>query len=187
MKVKQLKINSFRGIRDLTLDFDLNEPTVFIGINGVGKSSILDCLAILLSWFNASIQNIRNEGIYFSDSDINNQSSRTQNKITVCTPHLEDFSWSLIKRNPDFLFPKGKQYVNNIKKLVLKIYDNYNNGILGSLPIAIYYPTQRAVLDIILETKQEDLFETFKAYDLALTPQKINFNSFFEWFRNREI
>ncbi|MFN4876649.1 MAG: AAA family ATPase, partial [Aphanizomenon sp.] len=42
-------MQSFRGIGDLTIDFDEKEPTVFIGINGVGKSSILDCLAILLS------------------------------------------------------------------------------------------------------------------------------------------
>jgi len=48
MRVKQLKMQSFRGIGDLTLDFD-EEPTVLVGINGVGKSSILDCLAILLS------------------------------------------------------------------------------------------------------------------------------------------
>lgn len=51
MKVKHLKMTAFRGIGDLTLEFDAGEPTVLIGVNGVGKSSILDCLAILLSWF----------------------------------------------------------------------------------------------------------------------------------------
>jgi len=56
MKVKRLKMTSFRGISDLTLEFHETEPTVFIGINGVGKSSILDCLAILLSWLLARIQ-----------------------------------------------------------------------------------------------------------------------------------
>ncbi len=80
MKVKQLKINSFRGIKDLTLDFNLNEPTVFIGINGVGKSSILDCLAILLSWFNVCVQDLHKQGSYFTDSDINNQSKENRHK-----------------------------------------------------------------------------------------------------------
>src|SRR5688572_4073425 len=56
MKVNRLKITSFRGISNLTLEFHETEPTVFIGINGVGKSSILDCLAILLSGFTARIQ-----------------------------------------------------------------------------------------------------------------------------------
>ena len=49
MRVKRLKMQSFRGISDLTIDFDDKEPTVFIGINGVGKSSILDCLAMWTS------------------------------------------------------------------------------------------------------------------------------------------
>ena len=56
MKVKRLKMQSFRGIGDLTLDFNQNEPTILIGINGVGKSSIIECLAILLSRFTSSIQ-----------------------------------------------------------------------------------------------------------------------------------
>ncbi|MEH2264064.1 AAA family ATPase [Nostoc sp.] len=47
MKVKRLKMQSFRGIGDLTLEFDEILPTVLIGMNGVGKSSIIDCLAIL--------------------------------------------------------------------------------------------------------------------------------------------
>jgi ABC-type cobalamin/Fe3+-siderophores transport system ATPase subunit len=49
-------MQSFRGIDDLTLEFPADEPIVFIGINGVGKSSILDCLAILLSWLIAQVQ-----------------------------------------------------------------------------------------------------------------------------------
>lgn len=56
MKVKRLTMQSFRGIGDLTLEFPTDEPIVFIGINGVGKSSILDCLAILLSCFIGRIQ-----------------------------------------------------------------------------------------------------------------------------------
>ncbi len=56
MKVKSLKITSFRGISDLTLKFNDNEPNVLIGVNGAGKTSILDCLAILLSWLIAGIE-----------------------------------------------------------------------------------------------------------------------------------
>jgi predicted ATP-binding protein involved in virulence len=49
MRVRRLKMQSFRGIDDLTLEFSNTSPTVIIGINGVGKTSILECLAILLS------------------------------------------------------------------------------------------------------------------------------------------
>ena len=48
MKIKQLRMQSFRGISDLTLGFD-SQLTVIIGNNGSGKSSILDCLSAFLS------------------------------------------------------------------------------------------------------------------------------------------
>ncbi|HEY9647691.1 MAG TPA: AAA family ATPase [Chroococcidiopsis sp.] len=51
MRVRHLKMHSYRGLGDLEIDFDTVEPTVFIGINGSGKSSILDCIALLLSSF----------------------------------------------------------------------------------------------------------------------------------------
>ncbi|OBQ32598.1 MAG: hypothetical protein AN485_21050, partial [Anabaena sp. MDT14b] len=70
MRIKQLKMQSFRGIGDLIIDFDEKEPIVFIGINGVGKSSILDCLAILLS-------NIIKEIVYPELEDSNQFSFRT--------------------------------------------------------------------------------------------------------------
>jgi len=41
MRVKRLSIKGFRGIDQMTLEFDADEPTVIIGINGVGKSSKL--------------------------------------------------------------------------------------------------------------------------------------------------
>lgn len=184
MKVKQLKINSFRGIKDLTLDFDLNEPTVFIGINGVGKSSILDCLAILLSWFNNCIENHRKEGDDISDLDINNNSNGTAIEITSCTNESENFSWSLKRRKNNFRV-EGRQIFNRIYDLVKIVYNNYKNDDIGCLPIAIYYPSQRFVLDIPLETK-ENLFEILNAYDFALTKDKADFKGFFEWYRNRE-
>jgi predicted ATP-dependent endonuclease of OLD family len=56
MKVKRLTMTSFRGIGNLTLEFPETEATILIGINGVGKSSILDCLAILLSHLTGLIQ-----------------------------------------------------------------------------------------------------------------------------------
>jgi predicted ATP-dependent endonuclease of OLD family len=48
MKVKRLELKGFRGFDQIVLDFDTSpqRPTVFIGVNGVGKSSILDSLAI---------------------------------------------------------------------------------------------------------------------------------------------
>jgi predicted ATP-dependent endonuclease of OLD family len=81
MKVKRLKMQAFRGIGDLTLDFDETSPTVLIGINGVGKSSILDCLAILLSRFTSSIEHSTPSGRLFREEDITNGQKETHNAM----------------------------------------------------------------------------------------------------------
>ncbi|ELS02840.1 putative ATP-binding protein involved in virulence [Xenococcus sp. PCC 7305] len=185
MKVKQLKINSFRGISELTLDFDLNEPTVFVGINGAGKSSILDCLAILLSWFTARVQNPQGSGSYFSDSDINNKSKETHNKITAYTSNLQDISWSLTKVKKGYK-KETNTNLSGIKQLADHIKCHHLANHRAPLPLAVYYPTNRAVLDVPLRIKQKHLFEPINSYDLALTKGKIDFRRFFEWFRNRE-
>ncbi len=187
MKVKQLTINSFRGIRNLTLDFDVNELTVFIGINGVGKSSILDCLAILLSWFIARIQSPQGAGSHFIDTDINNQNKETHNQITVYTIDLQDVTWSLTRVKKEHRY--SRETNSNLSKIQLLV-KNLRNKIevdsQTSLPLALYYPTNRAVLDVPLRIRKKHLFESMTAYDSALTKGKIDFRRFFEWFRNRQ-
>jgi predicted ATP-binding protein involved in virulence len=49
MKIKHIRIQDFRGIDGLSLNFGSDNINVLIGVNGVGKSSIIDCLRLLLS------------------------------------------------------------------------------------------------------------------------------------------
>jgi len=43
MHIEKLRMQNFRGFNDVTIDFPSN-LAVFIGVNGSGKSSIIDCL-----------------------------------------------------------------------------------------------------------------------------------------------
>src|SRR4028118_894251 len=84
MRVKRLKMNSFRGIGDLTLEFPTDGPTVFIGINGVGKSSILDCLAILISEFQQWIFKYeKNPDSFYREQDIMKKRDKTRNVLIL--------------------------------------------------------------------------------------------------------
>ncbi|HEY9600312.1 MAG TPA: AAA family ATPase [Allocoleopsis sp.] len=98
MKVKRLKMTSFRGISNLTLDFPTDEPTVFIGINGVGKSSILDCLSILLSRFTGQMQASVDSSRSFNQQDITNGQNETYTNITISLNDSQEVNWFLFKR-----------------------------------------------------------------------------------------
>ncbi|MDZ7967224.1 MAG: AAA family ATPase [Nostoc sp. DedSLP03] len=224
MKVKRLKMQSFRGIGDLTLDFHEAEPTVLIGNNGVGKSSILDCLAVLLSQFTgrlaqndvivgstnttASIQtgqlnigeihghvnlNIghNREAIWsgerdlkirdFSDQDLYNGYKETFNEITTLL-NSQKVNWfiSKVQKGKNTVtrsdFEKLETAINEIRHLL-------ESNSETSLPLVVYYPVNRAVIDIALEIQDEHSFEQIDAYDQALNGVQISFNSFFQWFK----
>ncbi|MBN3897535.1 MAG: AAA family ATPase [Nostoc sp. NOS(2021)] len=231
MKVKRLKMQSFRGIGDLTLEFNETEPIVLIGINGVGKSSILDCLAILLSQITGSIQNSVDAIRSFHKQDITNGGKDTRNEITVLL-ELREFTWSLnqiqneVRKNLSSLLASlittvdllglvrenesikitleeklGQSFndlsikleVNTISDLpeqLRVVVDELRSQIEAdpkvNLPLAVYYPVNRAVLDIPLEIAEKYEFKQIDSYEQSLTGGKIDFKSFFEWFRNRE-
>ncbi|MDP1652016.1 MAG: AAA family ATPase [Rhodocyclaceae bacterium] len=49
MKIKSLKLTNFRGAVDLPLTLD-ERLNVFVGVNGAGKSTVLDAVVLALSW-----------------------------------------------------------------------------------------------------------------------------------------
>ncbi|MDZ8260087.1 AAA family ATPase [Nostoc sp. ChiQUE01b] len=246
MKVKRLKMQSFRGIGDLTLEFDETGPTALIGINGVGKSSILDCLAIFLSQFTAYIQSSSDSIRFFNNKDISNGCEETHNEITFLidsqeivlnitkissgdiqeslTRHRELFQFSLLLKekfqmqqisnseyqklqpilnsiftiidpeisdrvsldndNPATL--SSFQYTKGLQAVVDALRHQLENSFEANIPLVIYYPVNRAVIDMPLEISEVSSFKQVDAYNQALTGGRIDFKTFFEWFRNRE-
>lgn len=160
MRVKRLNMNWFRGIHDLTVEFNDTEPTVLIGINGVGKSSILDCLAILLSHLIEGIQNPTGAGQEFSDQDSTNGFLDTDNEITISIDSRE-VTWSLIKvreGHEDF-YPHKKSNLAKLKEVTREIHHQWKTNSEANIPLAVYYPVNRAVLDIPLEIVKEYPFK----------------------------
>lgn len=202
MKVKRLKMTSFRGINDLTLEFDDTEPTVLIGINGVGKSSILDCLAILLSHLTGLIQDpILYEGSsiepdraderkkirrYFNELDITNGHKETHNEIKISLDSQE-VTWSLTETRkgikPDKLSQLTDLHIISLrKKKDWEIKPDEAN-----LPLPVYYHVNREYCDDIpQETLTPHSFRQLEAYDQVLTGARISFKSFLKWFKDLE-
>lgn len=182
MKVKSLQMTSFRGIANLDLEFDTNEPVAFVGINGAGKSSILDCLAITLSWLTEKIQNPQESGRLFSDEDITNGDTEIHSEITISLNEDREASWSIAKTRKE----ETKDTSSDLTQLAESINRKLKEEPLASLPLVVYYPTNRAVIKIPLRIKTKHSFEEIAAFDQALTGGEIDFRRFFEWFKDRE-
>ena len=78
MILKSLTLTNFRGIRDLRLEFS-ERVNLLAGVNGAGKTAILDCAAIMLSRFVGRLRSTKGTGRFFTDFDISNGSPETRN------------------------------------------------------------------------------------------------------------
>lgn len=219
MQVRRLQLKNFRGISDLTLEFDAPEPTVFVGVNGVGKSSILDCLAIMLSWLTARIQfdpdNVNNfqkaifedgkpryEGSYFSQKDIKLNGEEAHSEITILMDSTRELIWDLSENIRDTLRKfqvaanksVASRFTNSedtdepatLESVTDKIRQQWQGNPEASIPLAVYYPVDRSVQDVNLKMPDNYKFQQVDAYENALDGVKINFTSFFKWFRALE-
>ena len=95
MRLESIKLAGFRGISKLKLEFP-EQVNVLAGVNGSGKSAVLDCTAIMLSRLIGRIRSSSGTGRFFVDSDISNERSETQNRVAI---HFQGQSvhWSVTK------------------------------------------------------------------------------------------
>lgn len=70
MKIKNIHIQNFRGIENLSIIDADPQMNLIVGINGAGKTSVLDAMAILLSWFIARMRSANAKGISPNESDV---------------------------------------------------------------------------------------------------------------------
>lgn len=109
MKLQSIMIKNFKGIKDISVNFKASF-NILIGINGVGKTSILEAISVGLGGFLAGINEINTK-------HINQDEVRLESKLTgdgsinikqeypvkvECTAILDDdqeFTWVRQKKN----------------------------------------------------------------------------------------
>ena len=185
MKIKSIKLINYRGAVSLNIDFH-RQLNVFIGVNGAGKSTILDSLAIMLSWLVNRLKNTNASGRKISETEINNGQGTAIIEITGGTEDSQEITWKIVKTRTGYIhagersnFSQLNEYTQQIQRQITDHQGQIN------LPLFVYYSVNRAVLDIPLKIKTKHQFDSLSAYENALTSGS-DFRTFFEWFRERE-
>ena len=207
MKVRSIEIQAFRNIDHLSLNFD-PKLTVFLGVNGSGKSSILDSLHDLLSCYTSLLkvqlpaymtheqkkiqQNVifrsllRNQNLSWKggrDLDIKNGSQSSLHSITVIN-ESQDLSWALYQE-PGIGYISENSNSGLLQDFIFQFKSKLENKSESCIPLFVYYSTNRVVSEIPLEVLNESL-QPFQALDDVSKPNSTGFISFFKWFRNVE-
>ena len=183
MKIDALKLSNFRGAVDLPLTLN-RRLSVFVGVNGAGKSTVLDALALALSWAANRIRHAGTSGRPIDEAEITNKKSSATIDI-ACEIELGRVEWRLSKSRAGHSaeekssFNQLSEYAKTLQNRIAEAGERFD------LPLFAYYPVNRAVLDIPLRIREKHRFSLLSAYDDALTAGA-NFRTFFEWFRERE-
>ena len=82
MRIEYIDLGGFRGIPELRLEFP-EQINVLVGVNGAGKSAVLDCTAIMLSRLIDRFRSTKGAGRLFSESDIDNHVQATRIEIAL--------------------------------------------------------------------------------------------------------
>lgn len=184
MKIIQLNLFDYRGVRDeLALTFS-ERLTVLAGVNGAGKSTILDALATSLSWVVNRISTPTASGKLIPHLDINNKHNFASIILQISKDSTKH-SWTLTRHRPAYQSTEKSSLIDATRFAETVRYAITQSKGQCSIPLFAYYPVNRAVLDIPLRIRKKHDFELLAAYDQALG-SGASFKLFFEWFRNRE-
>jgi predicted ATP-binding protein involved in virulence len=185
LRILRLDLEDFRGIDRMNLVFSPNQTTVLIGANGCGKTTLLNAAVLLLSYLRAGITQNPRKIISFTDADVMN--GRGGSKLSIkAVIGGNSATWSVAHDRGGEPLPADERLgLLSLDEEVRRLHSEIDKGDI-CLPLIVYYPVNRAVLDIPLRIRTQHTFEPFEAYDGALVADQRSFRLFFEWFRGRE-
>ncbi len=196
MYIEELYLKNFRGFQELTLQFPRN-LAVIIGVNGSGKSSILDAIAIFLEFYVNKImfktrrnKSTSSDKTALTKDDIYIKAQESYNLIQVVIEPDQKISWSIRKSKDNSKNQKveKQELLNHIKNTL----DNLEHDPSLSLPVLVYYQTHRMVLTVPSQLRLYSLTTAIregnqlKAYEGAFSNEVNNFQDFFQWFKEEE-
>ena len=190
MMLQEIRLVNFRGIADMTLPFTTT-TTAILGVNGVGKSSVLDALAIALSNMTERIAGQAARARDISPDDIKNDAAYARIQVTAELGIDTPTTWAIARNRK-----AGKHPAERSSDLdQLNAHTRLFNGRMlyaeanhqpTHLPLAVYYDVHRAVLDVPLRVREKLKNTPREAYHDALGHGGTDFRGFFAWFRDRE-
>lgn len=195
--IKTVRIENFRGVRDLTIDLD-EHVTVFFGVNAAGKTTLLDALAIGLGAYVTRVPKAK--GLSFQKhGDIRvpwKNKDEWKEKRGVELPYARvtitcknDLQWDVHKlrwagdrRGTEFVGVKRlHEALDPLLRAALDA-DDETASQTNALPLVAAYGTERAVVALPLRKRDfKDDFHRLSALDGSLKTST-RFKSVFEWF-----
>lgn len=150
MKISNISLKNFRCFKDLELNLN-SKFTVLLGINGAGKSTILDVIAIALGAYISGFDDLLSNSIHLEDAHYdmyaigNNIEKQPQFPVEIiaeATINNKKYEWKreLKGKGRKTTIVDAKEIRNYASELQAKVRDGNKDCVL---PIVAYYGTGR--------------------------------------------
>ena len=186
MRLRSIQLENFKIFQDATFDFE-EKSAIFFGINGTGKSTVLAAINYLFYvWVYQLDQSQSKAYASFTEDMISADADQLNinGMVQLGSEYLLLARYYKRPQKNDRAVKKTYPTVNytvfkeNFKKLYLE------TDSVG-MPIFVHYGTNRSVLDIPMRIREKHVFDKLAAIEHAID-QKLDFRSFFEWYRDQE-
>jgi predicted ATP-binding protein involved in virulence len=187
MYLERIELRNFRGITRLQVDFD-RRLTVIVGANGVGKTSILDAVAIGLSQYIARLSKTAMSARRITDDDVKIDSTGTRIQI-LAEDGSQKYRWTMVKQDQreKLLRPVSSDYrgVSDLVKRIAERAEGSSTFLAGEAPV-IFYNQRRAIIEIPQRKRGKISHEVADAFAESLDVGRIDFRKLTYWFQERE-
>lgn len=154
---KNIEIKNFRGIEHLTID-DFSRVNVFLGQNNSGKSSVLECLLLLMGMSNPDLP-----------QNINTIRSRNFSGFTDLGYMFHNYNLKVKPEISSELFDKTKRHLALEMTYIFdeKSQNDIQNGQIPTSETKIFLNTLKMLFDIEIDGKQ-------RSYESSVTVNQMN-------------
>jgi predicted ATP-binding protein involved in virulence len=169
MLIRKLHIRNFRGIKNLSLVFSAQyKIVVLVGVNGIGKSSILNCINLLLRYY----------GIVFLGGNPSRSDSLRESDLYIGENYLfariqvdfgqeNDIDWEISKFTDDHVHPRSPKAYGGLVENIIR---NNQTDLVNHY---FYYFPNRQV-------------SSWEGYTDEIPQDIIDFENFSSWFKQTE-
>lgn len=207
MKLESLSLAHFGGFEQLDIAFE-PDVTLIAGVNGVGKSTVLHALAVLLSRAMPEFTPSRSAPLYFTDDDIHGDkgslevSARIQFDGQIINAGVQRLRATDDKGDRFMLLRQAKAATDDTdfahalstRTLTgeLEVGIKETRAALAILrnashpPLAVYFSPKRQLPGLPRSLPEAKPFDPSIAYSRALHDREVELREFMHWFRTQE-
>lgn len=180
MKFERIQLTNFRAFKSLDLELH-PQLNVIAGINGAGKTTVLDACAMSMSYLISQLSEEHQHNLKPHDLDIHNTEKELSLDVlfNANIGYEETLKIQMDKLRNQKVNYKEDEYSSVIPSIGLFAFEK-------GLPVFVYYGVNRAIDMTIhhLENLNDNQLSMFDTYQNTLKAG-VSFNDFYQWYERQ--